>query len=139
MIPLVIAGIFTVVLSYLSLNWSKRRLTPDGKFTVFCALVIGIFFITVSGFKDLVTAIIGFSIVIFIIYMSLAFKQRWFSVDVYLEKSGKTLTDLRPSGMADIDGEKVDVVSRGEYIDKGTDIVVISVQGNQVIVRSTNV
>ena len=60
------------------------------------------------------------------------------SMDHYLKKTGKTLTDLRPSGMADIDGDKVDVVSRGEYIDKGTDIVVTMVQGNQVIVRSTN-
>jgi len=60
------------------------------------------------------------------------------AMERYLEKTGKTLTDLRPSGMADIEGEKVDVVSRGEYIDKGTNIVVTSVEGNQVIVRSTN-
>lgn len=56
----------------------------------------------------------------------------------FMGKSGKTSTDLRPSGMANIDGEKIDVVSRGEYIDKGSEIVVIEVSGNQVIVRLIN-
>ncbi len=56
----------------------------------------------------------------------------------FMGKSGETSTDLRPSGMAHIGGEKVDVVSRGEYIDKGSDIVVIAVSGNQVIVRLVN-
>lgn len=55
--------------------------------------------------------------------------------DVYLNQSGKTLTNLRPSGMAIIGGKRVDVVSRGEYIEKDTEITVIAVTGNQVIVR----
>jgi membrane-bound serine protease (ClpP class) len=51
-----------------------------------------------------------------------------------LGMEGKTLTPLRPSGVALIDGKRLDVVSRGEYLEKSTDIVVTSVTGNQIIV-----
>ena len=41
---------------------------------------------------------------------------------------------LRPAGIARIDGRRVDVVSRGEAIDAGTEVVVVEVSGNRVIV-----
>lgn len=53
----------------------------------------------------------------------------------YINKEGKTVTDLHPAGIALIDGKRIDVVSRGEYIDKNCAIVVSKVTGNQVIVR----
>ena len=52
-----------------------------------------------------------------------------------LGKSGTTLTPLRPAGMADIDGERVDVVSDGEFIDSGVSITVSRVDGNRIVVR----
>jgi membrane-bound ClpP family serine protease len=48
---------------------------------------------------------------------------------------GVAATDLRPAGVARIDGKRVDVVSRGEYIDKDTHLVVMEVTGNRVVVR----
>jgi membrane-bound ClpP family serine protease len=48
---------------------------------------------------------------------------------------GEALTDLRPSGMARLNGARTDVVTRGEYIEKGTQVVVVKVTGNQVIVK----
>ncbi|ACN14879.1 putative membrane-bound serine protease (ClpP class) [Desulforapulum autotrophicum HRM2] len=53
----------------------------------------------------------------------------------YLGKNGLSKTDLRPAGFAMIDGKRVDVVTRGEYISKQTPIVVHGVIGNQIIVR----
>jgi membrane-bound serine protease (ClpP class) len=53
----------------------------------------------------------------------------------FLGSKGRALTDLRPSGVALIDEERVDVVTRGEYIEKHTDIVVITVSGNQIVVK----
>lgn len=53
----------------------------------------------------------------------------------YLEKEGRAITDLRPSGTAMIEGKRLDVVSRGEYIEKGSDLVVIAVTANQFVVR----
>jgi hypothetical protein len=43
---------------------------------------------------------------------------------------------LRPAGMALIDGKRIDVMSRGEYIEKDAQVVVISVRSNQVVVQA---
>ena len=49
-------------------------------------------------------------------------------------KQGITTTDLRPSGMAKIDNERIDVVSEGGYIERGTEIEVVEIEGPRVIV-----
>ena len=46
-----------------------------------------------------------------------------------------THTVLRPAGMADFDGVKLNVVSDGEYIPAGTRVVVARVEGNRILVR----
>lgn len=53
----------------------------------------------------------------------------------WLGKTGEAITDLRPAGTAKIEGKRVDVVSRGEYINKGSLIRVTAVDGNRVVVR----
>ena len=53
----------------------------------------------------------------------------------WLGKSGTTVTPLRPAGIADIDGQRVDVVSDGEFIDSGAPIRVTRVDGNRIVVR----
>jgi len=53
-----------------------------------------------------------------------------------LGKTGKSVSYLRPSGLADIDGERVDVVTGGEFIPRGTEVEVIEVGGNRVVVRA---
>jgi len=50
-------------------------------------------------------------------------------------KTGEVLTELRPAGTARIDGRPVDVISEGAYIQKGKQIVVLSVNGSRVVVR----
>ncbi len=50
-------------------------------------------------------------------------------------KQGVTLTKLRPSGVARIDDERVDVMARGEIIEPNTRIEVVAVEGNRVVVR----
>jgi len=58
-------------------------------------------------------------------------------LETYLHMKGKSVTDLRPSGMAQINLQRVDVVTDGEYIDADTPIVVTGVKGNQIIVEKT--
>jgi len=53
---------------------------------------------------------------------------------LFIGQKGKALTDLRPSGCAKINEQRVDVVTRGEYIEKNSPIEVLTVTGNQVIV-----
>lgn len=56
-------------------------------------------------------------------------------LDRYMDMQGTAITDLHPSGTAVIDGKRVDVVTRGEYLEKDTVIRVTDVTGNQIIVR----
>jgi len=53
----------------------------------------------------------------------------------WLGKTGLASSPLRPAGIADIDGRRVDVVSDGEHIDAGQFIRVTRVDGNRVVVR----
>ena len=52
-----------------------------------------------------------------------------------LGKRGVALTVLHPAGVAQIDTQRVDVVSEGGYIDAGTAIVVIADEEYRRVVR----
>lgn len=52
-----------------------------------------------------------------------------------LGKTGEALTVLRPSGVALLEEQRIDVVTSGEYIDAGKTIKVIQVEGTRVVVR----
>ena len=49
-------------------------------------------------------------------------------------KKGTALTTLRPSGTAFIDGNRYNVVTDGEYIEKDSHLVVSAVEGTRIIV-----
>ena len=53
----------------------------------------------------------------------------------WVGKSGKTVTDLRPSGWINIDNQKIFVVTEGEFLEKDQPVKILSVDGNRVIVR----
>jgi membrane-bound serine protease (ClpP class) len=55
-----------------------------------------------------------------------------------LERTGTALTPLRPAGTAVIDGKRVDVVTEGQMIERGTPVHVIAVEGLRVVVREFN-
>jgi len=50
---------------------------------------------------------------------------------------GRATSPLRPAGIAEFEGHRVDVVSDGELIDAGAFIEVIRVDGNRIVVRQT--
>lgn len=53
-----------------------------------------------------------------------------------LDQTGTAHTPLHPSGIALIASRRIDVVTRGEMLDKGTPVKVVEVQGNRVVVAS---
>jgi membrane-bound serine protease (ClpP class) len=53
-----------------------------------------------------------------------------------LNQTGTALTNLRPSGMAQIGGRRVDVVTEGGMIEKGTAIKVVAIEGLRTVVRA---
>jgi membrane-bound serine protease (ClpP class) len=54
---------------------------------------------------------------------------------LWLGRTGKTLSPLRPAGIAEIDGNRIDVVSDGGFIESATPIQVTRVDGNRIVVR----
>jgi membrane-bound serine protease (ClpP class) len=52
-----------------------------------------------------------------------------------LGQTGVALTHLRPSGIATLNGRRVDVVTEGPFIERGTPVKVIDIEGLRVVVR----
>ncbi len=55
-------------------------------------------------------------------------------LDHLIGAEGKSFTVLRPSGTAIINNKRYDVVTAGEYIKKGTTIVVTAIEGSKIVV-----
>lgn len=51
-------------------------------------------------------------------------------------KEGVALTPLRPAGTVEVDGRPVDVVTDGEYVERGSRVRVVVVRGSRVQVES---
>ena len=56
-------------------------------------------------------------------------------LDYFVNKDGVSLTVLRPAGMAEFDGVKLNVVSDGEFIPAGAHVCVTRVDGNRIVVQ----
>lgn len=54
----------------------------------------------------------------------------------FVGKSGVTLSALRPSGIADIDGQRVDVIATGAFMQKGTRVRVVKAEGMHILVQA---
>ena len=52
-----------------------------------------------------------------------------------LHGKGVALTQVRPSGTANINGQRVDVVTEGGLIERGAEIKVVAVEGTRIVVR----
>ena len=52
-----------------------------------------------------------------------------------LDGTGVALTQLRPSGVANINGQRVDVVTEGGLIERGAAVKVVAVEGSRIVVR----
>ncbi len=52
-----------------------------------------------------------------------------------LGKKGKAISDLRPAGIAEIEGKRIDVVTEGDYIETGNEVEVIEVRASKVVVK----
>jgi membrane-bound ClpP family serine protease len=53
-------------------------------------------------------------------------------------KEGFALTPLRPAGTAEVAGERLDVVTGGEFIEPGSRVMVVRVEGTRVVVKQLN-
>jgi len=134
---------------------------PSGGLISICALAcllggVGIFFhhSYTAGWIGIVIALVMIPIVLIIAYRM--FPKTRFGKSVTLtppqrqkgdaipdtselkklmDKDGLVLTPLRPVGMCDFSGERVECVAESGYVDKGKKVKVIHVEGTQLTVR----
>lgn len=60
------------------------------------------------------------------------------NLDRFLERTGTAISSLRPAGVAEIDGERVDVVTEGDFILAGSPVRVVQVEGVRVVVKQAD-
>jgi membrane-bound ClpP family serine protease len=63
------------------------------------------------------------------------YKSAKVSLRDMLGKQGVALTPLGPSGLIKIEGQRLDAIAEGKWIDQGAAIKVVSVVGNHLTVR----
>ena len=51
-------------------------------------------------------------------------------------REGKSLTALHPTGKIEVDNNTLDVVTEGEYIEKGKIVEIIEISGNRIVVKA---
>lgn len=54
---------------------------------------------------------------------------------VFMNKEGTATSVLRPTGIADFDGVRLNVSSEGDYIPSGTKVRIIKVEGAKILVK----
>jgi len=54
---------------------------------------------------------------------------------LFTGKEGAALTPLRPAGAAEVGGHRLDVVTGGEFINQGSRVKVVKVEGTRVVVK----
>ena len=125
-IPGFIGGVSLIAFILITGQNATQRLILTGILIVICAILFVIFFTLLSK-RRLPKALIldtseeGFT----------GAEDRSF----LLGKTGVVLSTCRPAGNADFDGLKLDVVSRGEFIEKDKKIEVIEIEGNRIVVK----
>ncbi|NDY70981.1 serine protease [Desulfobacter hydrogenophilus] len=150
-LPLIlqIMGIFTVVAEVFLPSLGLLSITALGLigyslFLVFNAFPLSVFYAVIGA--DLILLPVAFILGFKALAVSpLSLKKKLSasqgvvsqSPDLknYLDCTGHSITTLRPSGTALIDGVRLDVVTDGEFIEADTPLRVCKVTGNQVIVR----
>ena len=62
------------------------------------------------------------------------FTQSGGDLERYIGKTGAAHTPLRPAGIAELDGVRLNVVTEGDYIERGATVRVVRVSGNRIVV-----
>lgn len=57
-------------------------------------------------------------------------------MNIFLGREGTATTVLRPTGMADFDGVKLNVMSDGEFVPTGTKVQIVRVEGSRIIIKT---
>lgn len=56
-------------------------------------------------------------------------------MQVFLGKEGKAISVLRPAGIGIFDGVRLDIVTSGSFIEEGSKIKIVEVEGRRIVVN----
>jgi len=119
-------------------------------------LLLSIFLTAKTFLEGLIMFLIllALSVILLIIAIRIATKsklsKKLINTDTFSEKKGYTgvqdmsavvglkgraMTILRPSGKAEFDGKILDVVTKGEFIEKEKEIIIEQVEGARIVVK----
>ena len=56
-------------------------------------------------------------------------------MQVFLGREGTATTALRPPGLGEFDGVRLNVVSEGDFFENGTKIRVTQIEGSRIVVK----
>lgn len=128
-----VPGFSGIVLLILGIIFTARSLVDAIVIVILILLVIGIiiFFIARSASKGNLSKKL---------ILKDALKEEFGysgrdNLESFLGKTGIAATVLRPSGIGIFDDIKLDIVTEGEFIPKGSNIEIVRVEGMRVIVR----
>lgn len=62
-------------------------------------------------------------------------KEKHLDLTSYIGKTGTAESLLRPSGVAKINGKRVDVITEGDFIAPGSPVVIVKVEGHKIFVE----
>lgn len=131
-ISLVITGIFLALIKH-PLHIPQIELTR-ALYTVGYAVLLTIIAV-ILGLKFLPKSPLWKNIILAASEKKEAGFQSAPNLDIYLGKSGKTLTILRPSGRAVFEGKIMDVISSGDFVDKDKPVKVVKIEGGELVVE----
>lgn len=60
------------------------------------------------------------------------------ALEQLIGKTGKTLSELRPSGIVDFEGRRIDAISEGILVAEGLPVICISAHGGHIVVKPVN-
>ena len=119
------------------------------------SIIISIFMASDNVTTAIVSLLIAFicTIIAFILLLKYAPRNKYFDSIIlktqikgdeeektnekekYLNKEGIAISMLRPVGKIDIDGDILEVISEGVFIEKGSRVVVTNINDNKIIVK----
>lgn len=127
-----VLAILSILVFGFSLYWVFAHVSTNAGFAFVIADLIMIPILVVIGVKMLASSRATLSDALASTEGAVSQPPEWSAV---AGKEGVTVTMLRPAGSATIDGRKYDVVSRGDYLEKGAKITVVAVEGNRIVVK----
>jgi len=135
-----IAGVSGIALIIISLYLSLvGRMPQVGDFSRATYTVGGAFVITVLGSIILVRLLPRTSVYRKLVLEAVASREEGYSsaetVSDLVGVRGVAISTLRPAGKAEINGQRMDVVTEGEFIEEGRPIIIIEVHGARIVVR----